>query len=120
MNNEIPEVIREIIAGDVLTMGEAAKLLPAHRGEGTATVSSVWRWATTGAKASDGRIIRLETARFGGRNLTSRAALARFAAALSAAPKENEADAPSSQARSPSERQRAAKAAACRLVAAGA
>ncbi len=78
------QVINEIVAGDGLTMGQAAALLPAHRGEGTATASRVWRWATAGQKREGGKVVKLETATFGNQRLTSRAALARFAAALSA------------------------------------
>jgi hypothetical protein len=46
MADSIPQVITEIISGDGVTMGEAARLLPAHRGRGTATTSSVWRWTS--------------------------------------------------------------------------
>lgn len=116
---DIPTVISEIIGGDALTMGEAAKLLPAHRGEGHATVSSIWRWTTSGAKAADGRVVKLEAARFGGRHLTSRAALARFAAALSAPDTSPDTPAPKTT-RPPAERRRAADAARKRLEAAGA
>lgn len=83
MADSVSRVITEIVNGDALTMGQAAKLIPAHRGDGTATPSSIWRWATQGAKAGDGRLVKLEVAQFGGRHLTSKAAIARFAAALS-------------------------------------
>src|SRR5262249_5465100 len=82
MSNSIPQVIAEIVGGEGITFPNAAKLLPAHRGEGYATTSSLWRWATVGATTPDGRTVKLEAARFGGRWLTSRAALARFASML--------------------------------------
>lgn len=85
-------VITEILNGDALGMSAAARLIPAHRGHGRANPSTPWRWITEGAKAPDGRIVKLEAGRVAGRWLTSRAALARFIEALtpsdtSAAPK---------------------------------
>ena len=85
-------VIAEILNGDALGMSAAARLIPAHRGHGRANPSTPWRWITEGAKAPDGRIVRLEAGRVAGRWLTSRAALGRFISALtpsdaSAAPK---------------------------------
>jgi hypothetical protein len=44
--------------------------------------STVWRWALKGVHAVDGRLVKLEAARVGGRWLTSKEALARFSAAL--------------------------------------
>jgi hypothetical protein len=41
----------------------------------------VWRWAVKGVRLHDGTVIKLETCRLGGRQMTSRAALGRFIAA---------------------------------------
>ena len=78
-------VLPEILSGDSLALSAAARLLPAHRGPGRASASTVWRWIRTGTRTLDGQVVRLEAARVGGRWLTSRAALARFAAALTEA-----------------------------------
>ena len=77
-------VLDEIVAGNGITLGEAARLLPAHRGSGRASPSTLWRWVISGAKAADGSTVKLEAAKFGGRHLTTRHALARFAERLSA------------------------------------
>jgi hypothetical protein len=54
---------------------------PAPRGEKT-HISTILRWIMRGAKAPDGSRVRLEAVRLGGRWLTSREALQRFAEAL--------------------------------------
>jgi hypothetical protein len=82
MADSTPLVLAEIIAGDALGLGATARLLPAHRGEGRASATTIWRWITLGTRTADGRVVRLEAARVGGRWLTSRAALGRYAAAL--------------------------------------
>ena len=74
-------VAAEIAAGDALTLSQAARERPAHRGK-RAWGSTIWRNVTKGIVRWDGQRIRLEAARIGGRWLTSRAALARFLAAL--------------------------------------
>lgn len=115
----IPDVITEIVAGDGLTMGQVASLLPAHRGTAKATTSSVWRWVTAGARGVGGRVVRLEAAKFGGRFLTSRQALARFAAALTSADAGTGGD-PDPKPRSPAARKRASNLAAKKLIELGA
>lgn len=82
MADPTPSVLSEIIAGDALGLSAAARLLPAHRGEGHASGSTVWRWINTGTLTSDGRIVKLEAARLGTRWLTSKAALQRYMTAL--------------------------------------
>ncbi|MCE9566555.1 MAG: hypothetical protein K8U57_31410 [Planctomycetes bacterium] len=42
----------------------------------------MWRWRNTGARATDGTLVKLECVRVGGRWLTSRGAVARFVSAL--------------------------------------
>ena len=74
-------VAAEIAAGDALTLSQAARERPAHRGR-RAWGSTIWRHITRGVIGPDGVPVRLEAARIGGRWLTSRAALARYMAAL--------------------------------------
>lgn len=63
----------------MLTLSEAAKLIPGHPHP-----SSLWRWCRKGVKARDGQRIHLDHHRFGGRLFTSVEALDRFGAALAA------------------------------------
>ena len=114
-------VLNEIIAGDALGMGAAARLLPAHRGEGRACPSTIWRWAVRGYRTPDGRVVRLEAARFAGRWLTSRAALARFGAAITSAALPPDSSTSSASApRTQTQRNKATQAAIAKLKAAGA
>jgi hypothetical protein len=76
------QVILEIINGDALGIGAAARLIPANRGGGPACPSTIWRWITSGSATTEGQTVKLEAARVGGRWLTSKAALARFFVAL--------------------------------------
>src|SRR5262245_41623367 len=119
MPDSVSQIIVEIINGDALPLSQAARRVPAYRGEGTASPSTAWRWATAGAKTPDGRIVKLETARIGGRMLTSTAALARVATALTVAPSDA-APTPTPKKRTPSERKKAEEASHRRLAAAGA
>ncbi len=75
-------VLEEIVAGEGMTMGEAAKLFPAHRGKGRASTSTIWRWITEGATGPDGTVVKLEAAKFGGRHITTKKALMRFSERL--------------------------------------
>jgi hypothetical protein len=108
----------EVVAGDALTLSAAARLLPSHRGDGRVSATTIWRWITAGTRTSDGRTFRLEAARVGGRWLTSRAALARYAAALT--PAANPTPTPSTPTRTPAARRKASERAAARLAEAGA
>ncbi len=78
-------VLTEIQNGGGLSLSAAGRLFPAHRGEGTVDPSTVFRWVTKGGKTVGGQVVKLEAVRVGGRWLTSRAALARFVAALTPA-----------------------------------
>lgn len=118
MADSISQVISEIVAGDALTLAQVAALAPAHRGEGVSDRSRAWRWAHAGQRRADGVTIKLETAKLGTQILTSRAALARFMAALSS-DASDEATAPAS-ARGPADRRKAAQSATERLARAGA
>jgi len=83
--SDIPLVLAEIQTGDGLSLSAAGRLFPGHRGGGTVDPSTAFRWVTRGAKATDGTVVKLEAVRVGGRWITSRGAVARFVAALTAA-----------------------------------
>jgi hypothetical protein len=81
----VPQVLSEIQSGEGLSLSAAGRLFPGHRGNGTVDPSTVFRWVTKGMRTPDGRVMRLEAVRVGGRWLTSRGAVARFVSALTAA-----------------------------------
>jgi len=62
----------------VLSLTDAAKLVPARRGGKRPHVSCIYRWTTAGCKG-----VRLESIQCGGTRCTSKEALARFFARLS-------------------------------------
>jgi hypothetical protein len=63
-------------------LAEACKLVPPGRGGKTTHLSTLLRWILTGARSPSGDIVRLEAIRLGGRWMTSRQALQRFAEGL--------------------------------------
>ena len=65
-----------------IPLAAAAKFVPAARNGKRCHLSTVLRWILHGAKATDGTIVKLEAVRLGGRWLTSREALQRFAERL--------------------------------------
>jgi hypothetical protein len=71
----------KVLQESVITFAEAAAIMPMPT-----SVVSVGRWARRGCKG-----IRLESARVGGRTVTSREAVQRFLAALNGEPAEAEA-----------------------------
>ena len=73
------------------------------RANGTVDPSTVFRWLTKGMRTADGLVVKLEAVRVGGRWLTSRGAVSRFVATLTAA-----AD-PTSAATTPTPRTPAAR-----------
>ncbi len=93
----------------------AARLLGSFKNERPVHPSTLARWAQRGVRTPDGRIVRLESARIGGKLVTSRAAIIRFIAAQN-----EQFFPPTTTTRSPSERQRASEAAVRRLEDAGA
>jgi hypothetical protein len=109
----------------VLDLTAAAKIVPPAKGRrsdngpedsptprGKKThVSTILRWILSGAKAPDGTRVRLEALRLGGRWVTSREALQRFAEALTPRPAGEPAPAP----RSPTARRRDSERAAKKL-----
>jgi hypothetical protein len=72
----------DLAAETVLSLTEAAKLLPPARLGQPVTPSCLMRWVQVGARGADGRTVRLEALKLGGRWLTSREALQRFAERL--------------------------------------
>lgn len=109
-----PDVLAEIRAGRPLSLAEAGRSFPPHRGGGESTrPETVHRWITDGVRAADGSRVRLEAVRIGGRWVTSEPAVDRFIRRLSAVP--DLAPGP----RSPAERNRAADAADKELAAMG-
>jgi hypothetical protein len=94
----------------LLSLSQAAKLLPPGRGNRPASLSCVLIWVLNGIKSPSGQIVRLEAIRLGGRWLTSRQALQRFAEAQT--PRLGIAQTPT---RTPAKRQRASERAAKEL-----
>lgn len=103
VSEALPQVLAEIQTGDGLSLSAAGRLFPGHRANGTVDPSTVVRWLTKGMRTGDGRVVKLDAVRVGGRWLTSRGAVARFVAALTAA-----AD-PTSAATTPTPRTPAAR-----------
>src|SRR5262245_35860784 len=67
-----------------LGLAQAARVIPPGRGGVPTHPATLARWILAGAAAPDGRRVRLEAVRLGGRWVTSEEALARFAQALTA------------------------------------
>ncbi len=103
----------------LLSFGQAARKLPAHRGPGRCSPATIWRWIRDGVKLPDGRRLRLEAIRIGGAWRTSEEALGRFVAAQTAAYLPSDAPA-TIPIRSPNKRQRDSERAARELEAEGA
>src|SRR5205809_192495 len=83
---ETVELAQRLLAEGLRPLAQVARKVPSFRNGRPTSPGCLWRWATRGAKAADGTIVRLETVNLcGGRLLTSEAALARFLARLTAA-----------------------------------
>jgi hypothetical protein len=72
----------DISTESILSLREAAKLLPSSRLGRPCSFQCILRWILNGTKSPDGQIVKLEALRLGGRWITSREALQRFAEAL--------------------------------------
>jgi hypothetical protein len=94
----------------ILSLRDAAKLLPSARRGRPVSFACLWRWALRGTRSPDGHTVKLEALRLGGRWVTSREALQRFAEALT--PQARGTPPPS---RSTKQRQKAAEKAAAAL-----
>ena len=70
----------DLLTEHVVTLVEAARLVPPGRGGRPTHLSTLLRWINPGVRG-----VRLEAARLGGRWVTSREALQRFADRLTAA-----------------------------------
>ncbi len=91
-----------------VTLDETRKgIKPGHSGKQT-HISTIIRWIKIGARGPNGQRVRLEAVRLGGRWLTSREALQRFAERLT--PDLDRLETP--EPRTPSRRERAAASAA--------
>jgi hypothetical protein len=75
------DLASEILAGHGLSMAEAAAKIPSFRGGRPTAATTIGRWATDGVRLRGGRSLRLESARIGGRLVTTGPALRRFIAA---------------------------------------
>jgi hypothetical protein len=100
----------DVAAENVISLAEAARLLPARRAGKRAHVSCIYRWTVAGCRG-----IKLESIQVGGTRCTSRAALQAFCNALTTAA-QGEIPAPPPRAK---ERRRAIEAATQRLARAG-
>jgi len=114
VSETVPQVLAEIQSGDGLSLSAAGRLFPGHRGGAAVDPSTVFRWVTRGTRTTGGAPVKLEAVRVGVRWLTSRGAVARFVAALTAASD------PAPAAASPVPRRRASEKAAAALKAMGA
>jgi hypothetical protein len=72
----------DFISETTLSLIQAARLLPPGRNGRPVTLSCVLRWVLRGAPGPNGERVRLEALRLGGRWLTSREAIQRFAESL--------------------------------------
>jgi hypothetical protein len=83
---EVVSLAQRLLAEGLKPLAQAARHVPSFRGGRPTSSGCLWRWATRGAKAADGTVVKLETVNLcGGRLLTSEPALARFLARLTAA-----------------------------------
>lgn len=105
----------DLTTEEPIPLTAAAKLIPPGRSGRRTHLSTLLRWINRGARGPGGTAIRLEAIRLGGRWLTSRAALQRFADRLTPTASDEPMPAP----RTPGKRQRDSERAAARLTAKG-
>src|SRR5262245_2223529 len=79
-------VVIDLLSESLVSLHDAARLLPAARGGRRCHLSTLLRWVADGAPGPDGKPVCLEAVRLGGRWLTSREALQRFAVRLIPSP----------------------------------
>jgi hypothetical protein len=84
-NDTSPRPLHPLAGETLRSFAAAARELPSRTGR-HAHATTLWRWATTGAKAPSGVRVRLERVRIGSTWYTSVEALQRFFSALSAGP----------------------------------
>lgn len=108
-------LVAAILSEGPISTAEVARLVGCRVHPATVT-----RWALTGIRLPDGRRVRLECARLGGRLITSKARLAAFIEAQSTArATEPVPPAASAPPRSPAARSRASQRAEAELIKAG-
>jgi hypothetical protein len=90
-----------------LPLADACRLVPPARKGRKTHLSTLLRWISRGARSPSGECIRLEALRIGGRWMTSREALQRFAERLTPLPPDFGGATPPSMPRTPTARQRA-------------
>ena|SRR5262245_53038110 len=105
----------DVASESTISLTQAARLLPPGRRGRPVSLSCVLRWVLTGATGPSGERVRLEAVRLGGRWVTSREALQRFAERLTPRLDGDLATAP----RTPAKRQRASERAARELDSVG-
>ena len=66
----------------LVALAEGTRLIPPARNGRRCHLSTLLRWIQKGARAPDGTLVRLEAIRLGGRWMTTREALQRFAERL--------------------------------------
>jgi hypothetical protein len=108
-------MVVDLTVEPLLSLTSASRLIPPGRNGKRTALSTLLRWVLRGAKAPDGQLVRLEAVRLGGRWVTSKAALQRFAEKLTP----QFAGGPAVPPRSPAARERASDRAARELEAAG-
>jgi hypothetical protein len=99
----------------LISLPEAAKLLPPGRRNRPVNLSTILRWILDGVKLPCGKAVRLEAVRLGGRWLTSKESLQRFAESQTPRLVESAGSTP----RTPAARQRSSERAAQELERAG-
>jgi hypothetical protein len=65
-----------------LTFSKAARLIPPLRQDRPVSPATIWRWSSRGCRSVDGKSVKLESWKVGGRTVTSAEALGRFLDAL--------------------------------------
>ncbi len=100
-----------------LPIAAVAREIPGARGAATVNPATVYHWCTKGTRTPDGRRVKLEFYRMGSRVMTTREALARYVARLSASVGDADTSPPT---RTPSERKKAQKRADAELEKMGA
>jgi len=105
----------DLTAETLIPLADAAKIVPPARSGKITYFSTILRWVLRGAKAPDGALVRLEALRVGGRWLTSREAIQRFALRLAPNLDGNDLPAP----RTPGQRRRDDERAATELESKG-
>lgn len=99
MTDDATALVERLMSEGPISMSGAAKLYGSFRGGKGTHASTVVRHATKGVRLADGTVLRLEAFRLGGRLMTSKQAVYRFAAR-----QQVEATAEASPPRSPARR----------------